>query len=319
MTLGQSTIDSLQFFAVLALELAALFIVVSALVALLQIHVPASRVQAVLTGSRGRGNIIAAGFGAATPFCGCSTIPLLVGLLNAGAPFGPSMSYLIASPILNPVVIGLFWLAFGWQVTAVYALFAFTLAVLAGIAWENLGLSRHLRPMAAVPGGAKCGESSCSPPAETGSDCDTSPSQRSGESERLLPRLLRTAWQQFRDFMPYMLIGAAIGALIYGFVPEGWITRTAGPDNPWSIPLAALIGIPLYVRSDTMVPIGLALVEQGMGIGAVMSLILAGAGASIPEVILLGRLFRPPLLATFLITILAIAIGAGVTVQSLFG
>ncbi len=111
--------------------------------------------------------------------------------------------------------------------------------------------------------------------------------------------------------MPYLLIGAGIGAFIHGFVPTDVISRVAGPDNPIAIPVAAAIGVPIYIRAETMIPIGLALIEKGMSVGAVLALIIGGAGASIPELTLLSAIFKKRMLAAFVVTIFSIAVIAG--------
>lgn len=121
----------------------------------------------------------------------------------------------------------------------------------------------------------------------------------------------------FRQVVPYLILGAGIGAFIYGFVPEDLIIAVAGPDNPLAIPVAAIIGVPMYIRAETIIPISAVLVEKGMGIGAVMALIIGGAGASIPEVTLIASIFEKRLVAAFVITVLGVAILAGVLFQFL--
>jgi len=128
-----------------------------------------------------------------------------------------------------------------------------------------------------------------------------------------LPATLITAGQ----FFPYLLLGAGIGAFIYGFVPGDLIVSLAGPENPLAIPVAAVIGVPMYIRAETLIPVSAVLLEKGMGIGAVMALIIGGAGASIPEVTLLSAIFEWRLVAAFVATILTVAVLAGVLFQVL--
>jgi len=111
--------------------------------------------------------------------------------------------------------------------------------------------------------------------------------------------------------MPYLLIGAGIGAFIHGFVPTEIVSRFAGPSNPLAVPVAATVGIPLYIRAETMIPIGLALTEKGMSVGAVLALIIGGAGASIPELALLSAIFKKKLLSALVVTVFVIAVTAG--------
>ena len=121
----------------------------------------------------------------------------------------------------------------------------------------------------------------------------------------------KEAVKQFQTFLPYIVFGVAIGAVAYGFVPKELIVKYAGPDNPFAIPIAAVIGVPLYVRVETMIPITVALMGKGMSMGAVVALVIGGAGASIPEVVMLKRIFKGPMLSAFLAAIFSIAIVAG--------
>lgn len=289
--------ETLKFFAIISGELIALFFVISFLVAMMQEYVPASTVQRLLTGRGLRGNIVGAGLGSLTPFCSCSTVPVTVGLLNAGAPFGATMSFLISSPILNPVILGLLVTLFGWKFAVFYGISAFTLSVAVGAIWQFFGLEKDVKKVRVV------GD------AETLGPTDfKSRMRRAGHS----------AFDLFKTSLPYLLIGAGIGALIYGVVPGAWIANVAGADNPFAIPVAAAIGVPLYIRAETLIPIGMALQSQGMSIGAVAALIIAGAGASIPEVTLLNTIFRPRLVAAFVITIFIVAIAVGYIANLLF-
>ena len=115
----------------------------------------------------------------------------------------------------------------------------------------------------------------------------------------------------------YLLLGAGIGAFIYGFFPQDFVVKIAGPGNPWSIPVAALIGVPMYIRAETVIPIAAALVGKGMGVGTVLALVIAGAGASIPELIILGSMFKKKLIIAFTLNVFVIAIVAGYLVDIL--
>lgn len=289
--------ETLQFFATISGELLLLFLLISFAVAVLQEYLPATAIQRALTGRGLLGNVVGAGLGALTPFCSCSTIPVTVGLLNAGAPFGATMSFLLASPIMNPVIIGLVITLFGWRVAVFYGVACLLLAIVLGAVWESLGLQRHVKNVRLTGG-------------------DTPDATQDLQSR------LRRAWQAtvplFKSSIPYLLVGAAVGALIYGIVPESWIATIGGPDNPVAIPVSAAIGVPLYIRAETLIPIGLSLHTHGMSLGAVMALIIGGAGASIPEVSMLNSIFRPRLVAAFVITVFGVAMTAGYLANALF-
>jgi uncharacterized membrane protein YraQ (UPF0718 family) len=304
------TIESLvtagQFFVIIAGELVLLFIGISFLVGLLHAYVPEERIRTTLSGrGRGTGNVLGAAFGALTPFCSCSTIPILLGLLDAGVPFGVCMSFLIASPLLNPVILSLLVALVGPVPTAIYAAITFVAAAAIGAVLGRMGYERYVRNVTVEGRIEKC---SCSP--EAGATL----------RERHGPRIAGAfsfAVSLFRQVLPYLLLGAGIGAFIYGFVPEDLIIGLAGPENPLAIPVAAVIGVPMYIRAETIIPISAVLLGKGMGIGAVMALIIGGAGASIPEVTMLSAIFERRLVAAFVITILGVAVLAGASFQIL--
>lgn len=300
MDLPATLITAGQFFVVIAGELILLFVGITFLVGLLQAYIPEERIRSVLAGKRqGVGNVIGATFGALTPFCSCSTIPILLGLLEVGIPFGVCMSFLLASPLLNPIIISLLVALIGVVPTAVYAAVTFTAAV--GIGWllGRLGYGRYVKDVM-VEGRPE--------------PCDCAVAVSHGTRIR---SAFSFAVSLFRQVLPYLLLGAGIGAFIYGFIPEGLIVSLAGPNNPLAIPVAAVIGVPMYIRAETIIPISAVLLEKGMGIGAVMALIIGGAGASIPEVTLLAAIFERRLVAAFVVTILMVAVLAGVVFQVL--
>lgn len=300
MDLPATLITAGQFFVVIAGELILLFVGITFLVGLLQAYIPEERIRSVLAGKRqGVGNVIGATFGALTPFCSCSTIPILLGLLEVGIPFGVCMSFLLASPLLNPIIISLLVALIGVVPTAVYAAVTFTAA--AGIGWllGRLGYGRYVKDVM-VEGRPE--------------PCDCAVAVSHGTRIR---SAFSFAVSLFRQVLPYLLLGAGIGAFIYGFIPGDLIVSLAGPDNPLAIPVAAVIGVPMYIRAETIIPISAVLLEKGMGIGAVMALIIGGAGASIPEVTLLAAIFERRLVAAFVVTILTVAVLAGIVFQVL--
>jgi hypothetical protein len=222
----------------------------------------------------------------------------MVGLINAGAPFGAASSFLLASPLLNPVILGLFLAFLGWRATVTYAVITFILSVVLGAVWEKIGLASQVRRIRI-----------------SGGHVDN---QESRDFRSRLLRALIGAWHQFTGVLPYLLIGVAIGAFIYGFVPAEFVARVAGPGNPLAIPVAAVIGIPLYIRVETMIPIGMVLLQKGMSLGTLVALIIGGAGASIPEVTLLASIFKPRLVAAFVLTIFTVAVLAGYVFNIIF-
>lgn len=321
--------DTLGMFAFLAVELSILFLGISLLVGVLQRHIPPSKVESLLRSNQRRGYFLAAALGAITPFCSCSTIPMLNGLIRARAGFGPMMVFLFASPLLNPIIVALLVATFGLTLTAIYVLAAFAVSVSAGWLMHALGFERYVRrpetqettacntakgQCSAAPTASSCESSSCGTDgalsAPPNGCCDGQTSAPAGKKGKY-SGLWREAWSDFVDVLPYLLIGIAIGSVIYGFMPTGLLEQYAGPDNPLAIPIAAVIGVPLYIRAEAVIPMAAALMAKGVGAGTVLALIIGSAGASLTELILLRSLFKTKLLAAFVAVIFAMAMVAG--------
>lgn len=304
-------LDSWDYFLHLSTILVPLFIGASFLVGLVEEYLPPEKVEAMLQKrNRGSGNVAAAGLGAVTPFCSCSTVPVLAGLLGAGAPLGLSFSFLLASPIVNEIAAFLLLGLFGIKVTAIYLVSALVAAIVGGIVIDTFDLG-HLvkdvrittndRTVATDGGTASC---SCS-----------SSSQTKSHRERVETAAGGT-WSFFRDTFPYLLLGMTLGALIHGAVPASWLQQVAG--NPLAVPLAALAGAPLYVSMAGMLGIAAPLVDQGVPIGTVVAFVVGGAGISIPNLILLNKLFERKLLVVYAVTVVAIGTTLGYGLNFLF-
>jgi len=336
--LDDRLIDTASFAFQLFAELAVLFVLISFLVGALQEWLPPSKTRHYLSARHGRGYLIGALIGTATPFCSCSTVPLTLGLLRSGAGFGPTMTLLFTSPLVNPIIIALFWVTFGIELTVLYAGMGVTMAI--GLSWlmDRAGFERYLRahvvgrkvettsvPLSTLQSGANA---ACCSPTPNPHVIVTLDATGIGVAQAgiALPeslsirarRLFNDAVNQFRGFLPHVLIGVLIGAFAHGFVPDEWLVQYAGEGNNWAIPLAAIVGVPLYVRGSTMIPIAMTLTAKGMGIGAVIALVIGGAGASLPEMVMLKRMFRWPILLAFLFSVFGIAITIGYLAEAFF-
>lgn len=297
-------IQTLEMFVILAIELTILFLVISYLVGVLQFYLPPEKIKHVLSDKNGRGYVTASLLGAITPFCSCSTIPFLKGLLRANAGFGTMMVFLFASPLLNPIIISLLVFTFGWQVAIFYFAIALSVSIIGGITLEKLGFAKYIKPVAfEAPQTANCANG-CS------GEAQTAPSK--------WKVIWRSTWKDFKKVLPYLLIGITLGAFIYGYVPTEWIASMTNDENPLAIPIAAVIGIPLYVRAEVVIPLSAALVGKGMSLAAILALIIGSAGASLTEVILLRSIFKTKIIIAFLVVILSMAIGAGFLYRFLF-
>lgn len=289
--------EAFNMFIFLAFELTLLFLIISYFVGVLQSVITPAKVQSILTSRNGKGYLIAALLGAITPFCSCSTIPFLKGLLRARAGFGPMLVFLFSSPLLNPVIIGLFVATFSAQVAAFYFAIALVVSVTAGFVLEKLGFERYVRE-----------EAYEAPPAKK--SCGTSGLKARAQVNRWWAIWLST-WKDFKQVLPYLLIGITLGSFIYGFLPTDLIAQYAGAATWYAVPIAAVIGIPLYIRAEAVIPLSAALVKKGMALGSVMALIIGSAGASLTEVILLKAIFKNQMIVAFLGVILGMAMAAG--------
>ena len=291
-------IGTLRYFVLITIELIALFVFISALVEIILMYVPEEKIRKRLSGAGVFGNIVAAGFGALTPFCACSTIPMTVGFLNAGVPFGSTMSFLIASPLLNPIILGMLGAMVGIKAMVAYFVIAFLCSILFGFLLEKIGAQKYVKNVRLKP-------ASCCAGSHEVVDKHSLP----------FPSKLKVAfagaWDSLRPIMGYLLVGVALGAGIYGYMPQDFVMKIAGPDNPFAIPVAAVLGIPLYIRAETAIPIGLALMGKGMSIGAVISLIIGGAGMAIPEMTMLASIFKKQLVAMIVLVIFLTAVVSG--------
>lgn len=294
--------ETLKMFVFLSVELTLLFLAISYLVGVLQEFIPPAKIQKILSDKNGRGYIVAGFLGAITPFCSCSTIPFLKGLLRAKAGFGTMMVFLFASPLLNPVIIGLFAVTFGVKVALFYFSVALGVSIVAGYLLEKFGFERFVKPSAYIEPEA----SGCN------AGCSAKPTQSKWR------KIWNNTFADFKKVLPYLVGGIAIGSFIYSFLPTEFISSVASDNNPLAIPIAAVIGIPLYIRAEAVIPLSAALAAKGMGLGAVMALIIGSAGASLTEVILLKSLFKNPMIIAFVGVVLSMAIGAGFVYSLVF-
>lgn len=286
-----SLLMSLQFFGLILAELAVLFLGISTLVGLVFEYVSDEKLRRWLSRRGWLGNFLGAALGAVTPFCSCSTIPMTVGLLRAKVPFGATMSFVLASPLLNPIILMMFLALLGWKACVAYGAVTFVMAMVCGALLEVLGLVKDVKNVR-ITGGPQAME-------------------LLSKFGKKLRRAFTGAWSDFRGVLVYLVIGVAIGAAIYGYLPSDFVVHVAGPQNPLAIPVAAIIGIPLYVRAETVIPIAVALTEKGMSMGAVIALIIGGAGMSIPEMSMLAGIFKVRLVTVFVAVVFATAVLAG--------
>ncbi len=254
------------------------------IVTVLRSFVTIERTRALLGGrSEGLGNVAAAGLGVVTPFCSCSAVPAFIGFVAAGVPLGITLSFLIASPMVNEVAVILILGMFGWKVAVLYVVFGLLVAIVAGYVLGRLRLERWVEPFVF----------------ETKLRGDViEPSTEMPWEDRIA-----FGWQEVKSVVgkiwPYLLVGIALGAAIHGWVPDELFAQWAGSGNPLAVPIAVLVGIPLYSSAAGVVPLVQALADKGVALGTVLAFMMAVVALSLPEMILLRRVLKPKLLATF--------------------
>ncbi len=282
--------ESIHFFFYDVTKIALLLTGVIYVVTVLRSFMSVERTRALLGGRRtGVGNVAAAGLGVVTPFCSCSAVPVFIGFVAAGVPLGVTMSFLIASPMVNEVAIVLLFGLFGWEVTAMYIGFGLLIAIVGGFTLGQLRLERWVEPFVFD---TKLRGKTIDPAA--GLDWD----DRLQMAREEVGSILRKIW-------PYLLIGIGLGAVIHGWAPEQWFTDHA--TGILGVPIAVGLGIPLYANAAGVLPLVEVLHDKGLPMGTVLAFMMSVVALSLPEMILLRRVLKPQLIATY-ITIVAAGI-----------
>ncbi len=252
------------------------------LVSFMRSFVSPERVRGALAGRNAAvGTVAAAGFGIVTPFCSCSAVPLFIGFLEAGVPLGVTFAFLVASPMVNEVAIVLLWGLVGPQLTIAYVVAGLTVAIVAGLLIGRLGLERYVE--------------------------DYVWKIRAGSvvinDKPTIEDRVRDAWRSTLDIVGrlwlYVLVGIGIGALIHGFVPTELVVRVGGEDNPLAVPALVALGVPLYSNAAGTIPIIEALLGKGLPVGTALAFMMAITALSLPEMVILRKVMKPRLLATF--------------------
>ena len=253
-------------------------------VAVLRTFISVERTRELL-GGRGRalGFLMAAALGVATPFCSCSAVPVFIGFVAAGVPLGMTMTFLIASPLVNEVAVVLVAGSFGWDVAALYVATGLVIALVSGIVIDRLGMERWVEPFVYT---TTVGASAFATRQPSWND-------RFATGRAEVATIVHRVW-------PYLLAGIAIGALIHGWAPEDLFARYAGPDNPLAVPIAVVLGIPLYSNAAGTIPLVEALHAKGVALGTSLAFMMSVVALSLPEMVMLRRVLRPRLLAVFI-------------------
>jgi len=276
--------ETIHFFLYDTIKIALLLVIIIFAVTFLRSYMSVERTRAMLGGKReGVGNFMAASLGVVTPFCSCSAVPAFIGFVAAGVPLGVTFSFLIASPMVNEIAIGMLLTLFGVKITAIYIGSGLLIAITAGWTIGRLHLERWVEPF--VFNTTLHGQV-LDPAAGLTFD------DRVSMSIEEVATVLRKIW-------PYLLVGIGLGAVIHGWVPTEFFTTYAGPGSTFGVLIAVGLGIPLYSNAAGIMPMIQALYEKGLPMGTLLAFMMAVVALSLPELILLRRVLKPQLLAVF--------------------
>ena len=242
------------------------------------------RTRAWLAGKPlGMGNVMAAGLGIVTPFCSCSAVPLFIGFLSAGVPLGVTFSFLISAPMVNEVALALLFGLFGWKVAALYLGLGLLVAIAAGLVIGRLGLEHHLEDWVRAIRVGAAPETGDGPPAWP---------ERLQAGVAHVKEIVGRVW-------PWLIAGIAVGAGIHGYVPQDFMAGIMGREQWWGVPAAVALGVPMYSNAAGILPIIEALLGKGAALGTALAFMMSVIALSLPEMIILRKVLRLPLIATF--------------------
>ena len=290
---GTHLSDALNFFIYDTIKIFILLSVIIFLVAIIRSYFPPERTRRILSRKKQYvGNGLAGLLGIVTPFCSCSAVPLFIGFVESGVPLGVTFSFLISSPMINEVALVLLLGLFGWKIALLYIGTGLLVSIIAGIAIGKLRMERYVQDYVyqMKAGNAEIARQNFK--------------EKIGYARDYTKDLLKRIW-------PFVLVGVGVGGFIHGYVPSDFLLKYAGPGNPFAVPVAVLIGVPLYGNAAGTIPIVQALMGKGMPIGTVLAFMMAVTALSFPEAVILKNVLKVRLLLIFFGTVAAAIVGVG--------
>jgi len=287
--------DALHFFIEDTTKIFALLLVMIYVIALIRASMNVERVRDYLAGKhKGVGYLLGSSFGAITPFCSCSSIPVFLGFTSAGIPVGITMSFLLTSPLINEVAVLLLLSLLGWKFTLLYVMVGISVGILGGVFLDAIKAERWLQSFAAKA-------------LERGQNSTATIQSKSVEILSLKERHMFAKAEMLEIFgrvWKWVIIGVGLGSALHGFVPEGWIQDHLGNGQWWSVPSAVLLGIPLYSNATGIIPVMESLIKHGLPVGTTLAFCMSTVAASFPEFILLKQVMQWRLLAVLFVLLL---------------
>ena len=278
---GTLLASAVSFFVFDTIKIILLLVVVIFLVSLIRSFLPPEKIRNILSHEKKYvGNILASLLGIITPFCSCSAVPLFLGFVQAGVPLGTTFSFLVASPMINEVALVMLLGMFGWKIALLYVVSGMAIAIFSGIIIEKMNLKNLLEEIAL--GGN--GKSINLPELDW--------KERIQYAKNYTFEIIGKVWL-------YVILGVGVGAWIHGYVPADFLAQYAGSDKWYAVPLAVLIGIPLYSNAAGVIPLVGVLTEKGVAIGTGLAFMMAVTGLSLPEFMILKKVMKPKLIFIF--------------------
>lgn len=276
-------VEVVHFFLADVAKIGLLISAITFAVTILRSYMTIERTRALLSGKRaGVGNVLAAALGVVTPFCSCSAVPAFIGFVSAGVPIGVTMTFLIASPMVNEIAIGLLAASFGVGIAVAYVLAGLAIAIASGLVIGRMRAERWVEPFVLAAQAPTAGVTAYRMRLEDRVDLAVAE----------VRAILRKVW-------PYLLVGIGIGAVLHGWAPTEFFATYASAERPYGVLVAVLLGIPLYSNAAGALPIVQVLSQQGLPMGTLLAFMMSVVGLSAPELVLLRRVLRPQLLAIF--------------------
>lgn len=285
---GEHLSEALNFFIYDTTKILILLFIVIFFMGIVNSYFPIDKVKNYLSRNKlyGLEHLMASLFGVVTPFCSCSSVPLFIGFVRGGIPLGVTFSFLITSPLVNEVAIGLFVGLFGLKTTIIYIVSGVLLGTLAGIILQNLKLERYLTPwVKEVLASAQ-------------REQDIFQAEKQTLKQRL-PIIWAEVVKILKGIIPYVLIGIAIGGLMHGYIPEGFFEKYMDKDNLFAVPVAVVLAVPMYSNAAGILPVVQVLVAKGIPLGTAIAFMMGVVGLSLPEAMLLKKVMTLKLIAIF--------------------
>ncbi|WP_396168501.1 permease [Flavobacterium sp.] len=296
---GSKFADALNFFIYDTIKILILLFLITAVMGVVNSYFPVDKIRNFLSQNKlfGLEYLFASTFGAATPFCSCSSVPLFIGFVKGGIPLGVTFAFLITSPLVNEVAIAMFIGLFGVKATIIYVTSGILLGVIGGFILGKLNLEKQLSPW--VQG------------ILANSEKESDFEEEEITFAHRLPEIFQEAFGIIKSVFWYIIIGIGLGALMHGFIPTGFFEEYISKDNPLAVPVAVILGVPLYSNAAGVLPIIQVLVQKGIPIGTAIAFMMAVVGLSIPEATMLKKVMTWNLIAIFfsIITICIIISG----------